>query len=81
MFLAIFHENQRGPEFDCEGAAQFAAGAVFDADVLDVGEVLEDFGNRWGGCLAMAAPVGAKVEEDRGCESVDFIACGVWAVF
>ena len=81
LFLAVFHENQRGPEFDGEGAAQFAAGAVFDGDVLNVGEVFQGFGNCWGGCLAVATPVGAKVEENRGCESVDFFACGVGAVF
>jgi hypothetical protein len=59
-FDAVFEEDCCGPEFYSEGAAERAAGAVFDFYVLDGGELSESFGHKWGGGLAVATPGGAE---------------------
>src|SRR3954453_8051750 len=75
-FSAVFEEDGRWPEFYPEGAAERAAGAVFDFDVLDRREFGEGFGDVRGRGLAVAAPTGAEFEEDRAAGGVDFFARG-----
>jgi hypothetical protein len=53
-FLAVLKHDERGPELDAEGAAEAPAGAVFDLDVRDVGEVAERSLDGGGGELAIS---------------------------
>ena len=75
-FDAVHEKDGGRPEFYAKGAADGAAGAVFDFDVLDAGELGECFGDVGGGGLAVAAPAGAEFEEDRAAGGVDFFARG-----
>ena len=70
-FDAIREKDGGGPEFDAKGAAEGAAGAVFDFDVLDAGEPDECFGNVGGSGLAVATPAGPEFEEDWAASGID----------
>jgi hypothetical protein len=82
-FDAVFEKDRGGPEFYSEGAAERAAGAVFDLYVLDGGELGESFADGGGGRLAVAAPRRAEFEEDWAAGCVDFFAgrAGIDVIF
>jgi hypothetical protein len=73
-FGTVFKKDRCRPELYTERAAEGAAGAVFDFDVLDGGELDERFGDCRGGSLAVAAPGGAEFEEDCAAGGVNFFA-------
>src|SRR3954469_1052858 len=73
-FEAVFDEDGGGPEFYPKRAAQGAARAVFDFDVLDGREFSQSFGDGGRGGLAVAAPGRAEFEEDGALGGLDFFA-------
>lgn len=74
--FSVFEDDERGPQFHAERAAERAAGAVFDFEVRERA-VCERFGDRGLGALAIAAPVGAEFEDERAGAGVDLGARGL----
>jgi hypothetical protein len=82
-FDAVLEKDGGRPEFYAKGAAEGAAGAVFDCDMLDRRELGECFGDVGGRGLAVATPGGAEFEDHRAASGVDFFAgwAGVEIIF
>lgn len=73
---AVLQEDEVGPEFDAEGAAEGLARAVLDLDMADAGSGLEQFGKLGGEGLAVRAPGGAEFEQEGAFRLVDLVTGG-----
>ena len=62
-YFAVAHEDERRPQLDTKGSAEWPAFAVFDLDVLNIGELQERGGEFGLHRLAIAAPMGTEFDQ------------------
>jgi hypothetical protein len=69
-FLTIAQEQQSRPLFDAVGAAQWPTRPVFNQMARDIRARRHDGLDQRLGVLAMAAPIGSKLQQDQARQAV-----------